>query len=336
MKLNRLGLAAVVLGALLAGCSDDAAQPFEVEGEGSLEGRLFFDANRNGAFDPLAGDEALAGVSVAVRERGTTQTFASGVTDAEGRFRFAGLPPGTHDIFIDPATVPEGAVICTNPLNATVYVGESQFATVGARGGCVVAIKTAEAMAPGTPVTVTGLVTSFPGQIRGGYTYLEDETGGVRLFGSAPEGQGIEIGDRIEISGTLGIFNNDLQISNVTVNEIQKAAGTPIPTRVSTGDVAAAGADAKNELQGKLVTIAGAEVIADFGESGLHAQNARIDSGNGAIELRIESGVASRTELGAIFDRGKCYDIMGVVGNFRGTAQVFPRSLSDIKEVPCS
>jgi hypothetical protein len=96
-------VAAAALG--LAACESEVAPPFELEGTGALEGRLFFDAGADGVYDPLAGDEPLAGVQVRVRERGTSTWSPGGqaTTGADGRFRIENLPLGTHDVFIDTA-----------------------------------------------------------------------------------------------------------------------------------------------------------------------------------------------------------------------------------------
>ena len=340
MRHTRHTLPGAALLALLgvAGCGDDLLPAYEPAGTGSLSGRVFFDAHRNGTFEPLAGDEALDGVELAVMERGTSQILAGGTarTDAQGQFSITGLPPGTHDLRINPETVRAGVAICQNPLPTTVYLDETRYEPVPGRGGCVIEIAEAEARPLGSPVTIQGIVTSFPGQMDAGYTFLEDATGGIRIFDSSLEGQGIEIGDRIEVSGTMAAFNDDLQLTSVTVNAIEKDAATPQVNTVTTGFVAAAGSPPSNPVQGVLVRVNRAKVVTGFGQSGLNIQNGLIDDGSGSVQIRIEDGVADRNTLNAVMKTGSCYDVTGITGNFRGTAQLFPRALSDIVEVPCS
>ena len=87
---------AAALLCLVAACTTDPAPPYVITGTGSLEGLVFFDADRNSAYDPAAGDVLVIGATVLARERGTDQTLSGGqgATGADGRFTITGLPPG--------------------------------------------------------------------------------------------------------------------------------------------------------------------------------------------------------------------------------------------------
>ena len=54
----------VALASALAACDAKTAPLFEPQGTGTLEGFIFFDADRNGIFDPSAGDSALRNVRI--------------------------------------------------------------------------------------------------------------------------------------------------------------------------------------------------------------------------------------------------------------------------------
>lgn len=332
------GIVALALAIALAGCEDEVAPPFEIEGTGGIQGFIFFDANEDGHFDPADGDYAVPGVAVRVLERGTGQVLAGAqaTTGSEGRFEITDLPPGTHDLEIVEATVPEEVSICRNPVPVTVYLGEPADAIVAGRPGCLVLIAEAIAEPSGSFVIVRGIVTSFPGQMRSAYTYIEDASTGIRIFDGSLEGQGIEIGDQLEVGGTVSIFNNDLQLSGVNIRELIKDVTTPVPLETTTGEIAAAGPNAADPLQGRLVVVRAAELTRGFTTGG--SRNALIDDGSGTTELRIEGGVVSGTgdAITSLFTIGACYDITGAVGNFQGVAQLFPRSLDDLEEVPCN
>ena len=341
IRSTRRGLLPVVALGLLVGCAGDVAPPTSIEGTGSVEGLVFHDANTDGLFDPAAGDEALSDVQVVLRVRGSDQTLAgeaTAVTGPDGRFRISGVRAGTHDLFINPETAPEELTFCQNPSPVSVYLDETQFEAVEAQLSCLVTIAEAEALDPaaGEFVTVSGIVTSFPGQIASGYTYIEDETGGIRVFDGGLEGEGIEIGDRIEISGTFAAFNDDLQLTGVTLNQQEEDAAPVVPMEVTTAEIAAAGPTPADPLQGRLVHVSGAAITGAFGTLAA-PENAQINDGSGPTEIRIEDGVVADAEsLDELYPEGTCYDITGVVGNFRGTAQIFPRSTEDIVEVACN
>ena len=342
---NFAGRTARALGAaaLLAGCEPDTAPPFAIDEPGAVEGLLFFDADEDAVFDPSDGDYALQGVRLSFRVRGTSQVLAGGTatSDAQGRFSVQGLPAGTHDAFVDPASLPAGVLLCANPVEVTVEPGVTRFFRLQARGGCLVLIGTAEQLdATAAPVIVVrGIVTAAPSMLRAGgdYTYIQDASGGIRIFGASLATLGLEVGDRLEVSGTLGLFSGDLQLSSPTVRAINKGFGAITPAATTTGAIAAAGPTPKAALQGSLVKVTRAKVTGAFGSGGINNRNAIIDDGSGPTQIRFESGLyAAPADLPAAYPVGKCYDVTGVVGNFNGAGQLFPRTRADVVEVPCA
>jgi DNA/RNA endonuclease YhcR with UshA esterase domain len=327
------GLAAMLV---VAGC-DEIAPPIAVDGTGNLEGLVFFDASEDGIFDPADGDSAIAGVAIAVQERGTGQTFPNGsaVSAADGRFTIDELPLGTHDMKIDTLTVPDGVSICQNPIRVSVFLGETTFERVNGRPGCLITILAAKDLGPEEFVIVRGIVTSAPGQIEASFAYIEDATGGLFLFAPALMGQGIAVGDQIEVGGTTAIFSGQFELTNVTLREVVPDVATPLPLLVTTAEIGASGADPYADLQNRFVRVENAELLEAFGASG-NEQNSTIDDGSGSITIRIDDGVADRNELDNLLTAGTCYDINGFAANFNGAAQIFPRSLDDIVEVPCN
>jgi hypothetical protein len=331
--------AGLVVGALaLTACEPDPAAPFEVEGTGWLEGHLFLDMQRDGRFDPGDGDAPLADVSIEVRERGTPRAFGSPViTDQEGRFRVEGLPPGTHEVLVIEGTIPEGVEVCQNPVPVSIYRFEPAALAIGAREACLVTIAEARELGVGEFVNIRGIVTSFPGQVRSSYVYIQDATGGIQFFTPALNDAGLEIGDLIDVSGTLGEFNSTLQLESVVLNEVEPGVGVPAPTELTTAVIMAQGPDMSGELQGLLSVVRGAELQSSFAAGA--GRNATIDDGSGPAVVRVESGVTGGTG-DAILDAlglqvGACYDIVGLVGAFGSEGQLFPRSADDFTEVSC-
>jgi hypothetical protein len=331
-------LGAAFLGvALMGACDSEIDPPFTVDGTGSVEGFVFFDSNEDGVFDPSAGDEALSGVGVAVQNRGTSETFSGGTTQtgANGRFVLADIPAGTHDLLIDTLSVAEGVSICQNPLPVTVYLHETRFTEVRGRPGCLITIAEAKELGIGEFAIVKGIVTSSPGQIDASVTYIEDESAGSKIYSGVLEGQGIEVGDQIEIGGIAEEYNNDFNFESVTLRNLIKDAATPEPLLVTTAEIAASGSDYTDPIQGAFIRIEKAQLVGAFGTAG-SSQNGTVDDGSGITQIRVDDGVASPDDLNTLFKVGTCYNINGFGANYQGTAQIFPRSMADVEEVSCN
>jgi len=330
---GRAGLTLALL-LVIGGCDTATAPPFEVSGTGNLSGILFLDRDRSGTFDPSAGDSALGNIHLVVYTRGSNEVLAGADTHsgADGRFSFTNLPAGTHSLQID--TTGNSAVVafCNNPLPVSIYIDETTFAPVDARGGCVITIVDAELKSLGTRVTVRGTVTSTLSQISTGTVYLEDETGGIQVF--SPTGATFAIGDILEVSGNLATFSNELELTSATVNTV--TPGTPLtPVDVTAEEMAAAAGDPRANLQGRLIRIKAGKLLDVFTTGG--GRNAQIDDGTSVVTVRYDSHVVpSVADLAAHFTAGKCYDWTGILKAFTSPAvELFPRSFSDVTEVTC-
>ncbi len=323
---------------VMAGCDADTAPPFEIEGTGWIEGHLFLDQERNQRFDPGDGDSAIADAQVEVRERGTSRTFGSPViTDVEGRFTVEALPPGTHDLLVIEASVPEGVEICQNPVPVSVYRNEPASVVIGARDACLISIEEARELGVGEFVNIRGIVTSHPGQVQSNFVYIQDATGGIQFFTSALDDAGLQIGDRIDVSGELDEFNSTLQLGSVQLNEVEPGVGAPAPTELTTAQIMADAPNMSGPIQGLLAVVRGAELQSSFDSGG--NRNASIDDGSGFALVRVASGVTGNTGDQILDDLGlqvgACYDIVGLVGAFGSDGQLFPRSADDFSEVSC-
>jgi DNA/RNA endonuclease YhcR with UshA esterase domain len=325
-----LRLVVVSLVALvLAGCDDEIAPVFEPVGQGAIAGRLFFDADNNGLYTPVGGDVPFGGRTVQVRERGSTELLASGQTDAEGAFSFEGLPTGTHHLLVERVQLVQGTDtlrLCQSPLPVSVYINEQAYVTLNAKLGCVIPISQAVRLADGDFATVAGVVTAPPGVFRSNNLYMQDATGGIQVFG-LPGGLGIELGDSIEVSGEIDIFNTEFEIVNPRVApNIKKGVPVPPPVVLTTAELGAITPTSAN--MGRLVTVRGV-TVGTFASG-----NAPIDDGSGASQIRLDANVAG-TVPQSTFQAGSCYDITGVVGIFNSAPQLKPRGPGDIAEVAC-
>ncbi|MDO8667207.1 MAG: hypothetical protein Q7J79_11380, partial [Gemmatimonadales bacterium] len=140
--------------------------------------------------------------------------------------------------------------------------------------------------------------------------------------------------------GNMTLFSGELEVAGaLRVNEVVPNFTVPQPTAVTTAQAAAAGSPPAVALQGRLVRLTRVEQKSAFATGG--GRNALFDDGSGPTEVRIESGlVLSSAAVATTFPYDpaapKCFDITGALGSFNSVAQVKPRTVADMQEVPCS
>ncbi len=323
----------------LTACDDSVAPQFVVDGTGTVEGLLFLDVDNDEIFDPADGDQPVAGVGVAVRVRNTDEVLASATTGPDGRFAISNVIVGTHDVFFDEASVPDGVFVCENPVSATVRIASPSFVGVPSRQACLIPIlDVQEDAAAGDFVIVRGTVTASPSQFDEGDMSIQDESGGIWLRAGNLEGLGIEVGDVIEVGGTVSLEFGALWLVGVDLRDQVADAGFIAPEETTTAAIAASGPLPRDPLQNRLVTVRAAQLTSAFDSGG--ERNATLDDGSGQTVIRVESVLSPSGGAGILTTTGmtvgNCYDITGIVGAFFGTGQIFPRTVADIVEVPCS
>ncbi|AHM61318.1 Endonuclease I [Flammeovirgaceae bacterium 311] len=182
-----------------------------------------------------------------------------------------------------------------------------------------VSIAEARNLPLGTQVIINGTLTAV--NELGGPAYLQDETGGIPVFDYQVHGpDGFSIGDSIQVTASIGAFNQMLQLVDVTNVESYGPANSPIaPLVVSIAEITPA-------LEGQLVTITGASFTDTRGLL-FPESNYNITDGTGTIALRIDGDVESLVGR-EIPD--EAVTITGVLSSFRGTLQLLPRFIEDL------
>lgn len=89
---------------------------FRLVRTGRISGRVFFDSNGNGTLDN--GESPLADVRV------VTSSGRDTLTDTDGFFVIADLPPGEHVVLLDEKTLTTKTVAGTPPLPVQVFAGK--------------------------------------------------------------------------------------------------------------------------------------------------------------------------------------------------------------------
>lgn len=211
---------------------------------GSVTGRVFRDDNENGVFDADA-DLPAAGIEITlltVQEEVVQQT----TTDATGAYTFDQLRPGSYFVRVTPLETME--IVGSTQQNVVVAGGQATALSFRFTGTLVISVADARSAPQGQTVTVEGVVTWHPSYDTRTY-FLQDATAGISVFDF--DRAAVAIGDHIQLTGTLGSFAGELQISPVVAVEILDSPGAPEPRAVTGAEINA------GQFQGELVTLDG-------------------------------------------------------------------------------
>ncbi|HEX6036857.1 SdrD B-like domain-containing protein [Longimicrobium sp.] len=182
----------------------------------------------------------------------------------------------------------------------------------------------------GSVTTVTGVLTtnvgafsvSGSGAAQVGNFYIQDATGGIQVFGGLVSA-GFAPGDSVRVTGTVGLFNGEVQISTPLTVEALGTGTLPAP-RVVTGRVLTSRA-----YEGQLARIDDVVITAVAAQSSATSSfnvTARAPDGT-VFTIRAEG----RTNVDApAFTVGQTYDIVGILSVFGGVGQIKPRSTADV------
>ena len=297
---------------------------------GSVAGTVYRDDNLSGAFEAES-DTPGAGLLVyllAADAGAPGAVLDSVVADAAGAYRFPYVAPGSYWVrFENPTTIDFGAAGATRAVTVTARAA----ATVSGAftGSLIIPVLEVRGKTVGQPVAVVGNVSVSPGSFTSGTggvnseIWVQDATGGIAVF-SVPTADSLTyaLGDLVEVSGTLGAFGGQLQISGPVVRELE--GNTPVVARNLTGaQVNALGAN-----EGLLVSVANVTVTAVGGGTGAAFNVTATDAAGEAITIRVAglgTGLARES-----FVVGNRYNVTGILTQFNGTAQLKPRVAGDL------
>lgn len=180
----------------------------------------------------------------------------------------------------------------------------------------IIPIAVARAQSAGTKVTVAGRITVAFEQ--GNPAYIQDETGGIPVFDFALA-TSVSIGDSVWVTGPIGVFNDQKQISGAGIFHTLIAAPSrvPEPKPILLSELAA------NE--GLLVSVQNVELVNK--SFVFYPQSTeRMTDGTLQADLRIDGD----TDIPGLVKPQTPVNIIGVVGRFRTNAQLLPRFQQDI------
>jgi hypothetical protein len=182
----------------------------------------------------------------------------------------------------------------------------------------LITIAEARTKPQGSIVLVKGILT-VSDQL-GGPAFIQDNTGGIPVFDTDIHGAGLfQIGDEIKFLATVGAFQQQIQLGNVSEIELisQGNAITPLMTTID---------QISPSLEGQLIEIPAASFVIAKGLL-FPDSNYLINDGSGNLELRIDGQVSSL--IGREIPT-EPQMIRGVLGSFQGNLQLLPRFIADL------
>jgi hypothetical protein len=215
----------------------------------------------------------------------------------------AGLPNHPHP---PPASPPASGPTATPVPDPGLGVGVEPIAR-------------AYELAQDTRMTVEGMVTVPPGLFGSRVLYLQDESGGLRIYLRSGEYPAIALGDRIRVTGYIRTFYGHREL-NVPGPRwlVWLGHGTvPRPRFLRTGQIG-------SPFEGRLVIVTGAVV-------GFRDNHFWLDDGSGQVRVTVDSDLAWRRPY---FRRDSIWTVIGIVGRYNDFYRLLPRYPTDIGPAP--
>ncbi|GAB3532786.1 hypothetical protein GCM10027443_17100 [Pontibacter brevis] len=301
-------------------------------------GTLFFPITglQNGAPDGIALVDAAGAVIQFLSYEGAFAAVggpADGMMSTDIGVAETGTTPNGFSLQLTGTGFSYDAFTWSGPL-ANTYNTINTGQSFGTGGGTTdpepaepqeVTIAEARSLPLGTLVIVNGTLTAT--DELGGPAFIQDRTGGIALFDYQVHGENaFSIGDSIQVTASVGTFNQQVQLVDVTNLESFGPAKQPVaPVQVTIAQLT-------NALEGQLVTIPNASFTDTRGLL-FPESNYRITDGTGTLDLRIDGDVESLVGREV---PDNAVNITGVVGSFRGTLQLLPRFIEDLPgTTPC-
>jgi hypothetical protein len=275
----RLTVASLVAVALapLAACEDQAgSDPLAIEGTGTVQGILFFDANGTRTGD--GADDPLEGWLLSLRQP-AGGTVASDETDEEGTVLFEDVPVGRLVLGVGEEELGDTLIVVEETVAPFTLTIDDQVSVGALLTLPRVTIVEARETPPDKPVFVTGVaLNTFPADdrtlhIRGPGAYLRIQT--------VEEGN-VSVGDSVRVRGRTAVDQGVPVLDGAEVFRLGTGAAV---TPVSLGTAEAADAQG-GSLDAALVEVGDAEIleVEDLGNNGLRV---RVDDGSGPVNLLL-------------------------------------------------
>lgn len=306
---------------LLTACPNAGSdRVLSIGATGMVTGAVYFDVD--GSREPdQPPDSGLAGIKVSLILHGTHDTAARANTDANGAYRFAGIPVGTYDIQVDSSTFGDSvSVVKQDSTMVTVHPNDT-LTVVAAVSYPIVTVAEAKALPPGKRVFIAGVLLVQTGTFSDTTAFLSDPTGSIRGTNVVPSSA--FAGDSVRFLGRTAVRDSLTVLDRVRIFDIGFVVMLA-PLRITSAEAATANGGV---LDAALVKIA-TDTITDTLTDGFGNYTFTADDGTGPVTVVLDQNISftqSRDTIGAVVD------VTGLlVPQVPGTWILKPRSNADI------
>jgi uncharacterized protein YdeI (BOF family) len=165
--------------------------------------------------------------------------------------------------------------------------------------------------------TLEGCVTVPPSTLSDRYFYLQDETGGIKIYLPSARGEffPLTLHARVRLRGIIGSSFDEceLELEGVDVIEPRGTCGAVAPKQYMTGAINPAAEGWLVQVQGRIIRASTDEL--------------QIDDGTGIASVHIDP--TTRIRLTTL-RRGQSVRVIGVVSRWWSNVVIVPRDSSDI------
>jgi len=209
-------------------------------------------------------------------------------------------------------SVPASVLHQSGSVSKTLTLSGSGFDQVAS----IIPIADARTRAVGTRVTVAGRITVA--NELGNPAYMQDATGGIPVF-DLNFTQGVAIGDSVIVTGPMGVFNDQKEISGsgIFFTKVNTAPRIINPRTLTIPELAAHEAELVKVTD---VTLVNHDFV-------FYPESTETLQSNGAqVDLRIDGN----TDIPGLKKPEGTFEVTAVVGRFRTNIQLLPRFGADV------
>lgn len=202
----------------------------------------------------------------------------------------------------------------------TAPVKKTSNSKTGVYLGMVTLLQAREAN-DGTVVRVRGVVTVLPGVFGTQYFYIADKESGLQVYQSKKDFPELEVGDNVEVFGTLGTAYGEkrLKVRVKTDIDILSTTNVVVPVPLEISEIDASNLGALIKIRGEIT-----EIKSNF---------MYVDDGAAEVVVYFKKGAQVDKKK---FVEGENVEVVGILTRASTGLQIWPRMQSDIVSVGAS